>query len=131
MRVLAGLAPPTSGEVLYHGQAFVGTNPGASIVFQTFALFPWLTVLENVELGMIARSRVERAAARKRAMAAIDTIGLDGYENAYPRELSGGMRQRVGLARALAVEPEILCMDEVRDFVPMVPVFRERLLLRF
>lgn len=87
-------------------------NPGASIIFQSFALYPWLTVLENVELGMNARSKAERAATRDRAIKAIDTIGLDGYENAYPRELSGGMRQRVGFARALAVEPEILCMDE-------------------
>jgi NitT/TauT family transport system ATP-binding protein len=98
--------------VLYRGKSFSGTNPGASIVFQTFALFPWLTVLENVELGIGVKSAAERASARERAIKAIDTIGLDGYENAYPRELSGGMRQRVGFARALAVEPEILCMDE-------------------
>jgi NitT/TauT family transport system ATP-binding protein len=112
LRILAGLVQPTSGDVCYRGKRFSGTNPGASIVFQTFALYPWLTVLENVELGMVASSKKERAAARARAIKAIDTIGLDGYENAYPRELSGGMRQRVGFARALAVEPEILCMDE-------------------
>lgn len=113
LRILAGLAEPSSGDVLYHGRKFSGTNPGASIVFQTFALFPWLTVLENVELGIDATTAIGRADARRRAMKAIDIIGLDGYENAYPRELSGGMRQRVGFARALAVEPEILCMDEV------------------
>jgi NitT/TauT family transport system ATP-binding protein len=110
--MLAGLTQPTTGDVLYRGEKFSGTNPGASIIFQSFALYPWLTVLENVELGMNATSKAERAATRKRAIKAIDTIGLDGYENAYPRELSGGMRQRVGFARALAVEPEILCMDE-------------------
>lgn len=113
LRILSGLAQPSAGDVLYHGKKFAGTNPGASIVFQTFALFPWLTVLENVELGINASTEVGRAEARRRALKAIDTIGLDGYENAYPRELSGGMRQRVGFARALAVEPEILCMDEV------------------
>lgn len=112
LRMLAGLTQPTAGAALYRGKKFTGTNPGASIIFQSFALYPWLTVLENVELGMNARSREERVAARERAIKAIDTIGLDGYENAYPRELSGGMRQRVGFARALAVEPEILCMDE-------------------
>lgn len=112
LRILAGLTKPTTGVALYRGSEFSGTNPGASIIFQSFALYPWLTVLENVELGMSARSKEERAATRERAIKAIDTIGLDGYENAYPRELSGGMRQRVGFARALAVEPEILCMDE-------------------
>lgn len=113
LRILAGLTKPSSGQALYKGKAFAGTNPGASIVFQTFALYPWLTVLENVELGLSHSSAgTGRAEKRSRAMRAIDVIGLDGYENAYPRELSGGMRQRVGFARALAVEPEFLCMDE-------------------
>lgn len=112
LRMLAGLTRPSQGHVLYKGRPFQGTNPGASIVFQTFALYPWLTVLENVELGLSNTASVDREAKRARAMRAIDIIGLDGYENAYPRELSGGMRQRVGFARALAVEPEILCMDE-------------------
>lgn len=112
LRILAGLTQPSTGDVLYRGKGFDGTNPGASVVFQTFALFPWLTVLENVELGLASGSSADRSDARKRAMRAIDVIGLDGYENAFPRELSGGMRQRVGFARALAVEREILCMDE-------------------
>ena len=81
------------------------------MVFQTFALFPWLTVLENVELGLEALG-VDSAERRKRALAAIDLIGLDGFETAYPKELSGGMRQRVGFARALVVHPDLLLMDE-------------------
>mmetsp|Transcript_20672 Transcript_20672/g.83896 ORF Transcript_20672/g.83896 Transcript_20672/m.83896 type:complete len:438 (-) Transcript_20672:1637-2950(-) len=105
--MIAGLAKPTSGQVLYRGRAFEGVNPGTAIVFQTFALYPWLTVLENVELGIQAGP-----SRRSIALKAIDTIGLDGYIDAYPRELSGGMRQRVGFARALAVQPEVLCMDE-------------------
>lgn len=109
LRILAGLTPPTRGAALYEGRPFRGPNPAASIVFQTFALYPWLTVLENVELGLHSATP---ALKRAHAMRAIDTIGLDGYENAYPRELSGGMRQRVGFARALAVEPQLLCMDE-------------------
>lgn len=112
LRMLAGLTAPSTGRVLYRGKPFNGPNPGASIVFQTFALYPWLTVLENVELGAGGGSRAARAQSRERAMRTIDIIGLDGYENAYPRELSGGMRQRVGFARALAVQPELLCMDE-------------------
>lgn len=112
LRMLAGLVAPSSGQVLYRGAEFHGPNPGASIVFQTFALYPWLTVLENVQLGLRGSTRQDRAKNRRRAMATIDMIGLDGYENAYPRELSGGMRQRVGFARALAVQPELLCMDE-------------------
>lgn len=112
LRILTGLARPSSGRALYRGRSFEGPNPGASIVFQTFALYPWLTVLENVELGLPYASGSARELRRARAINAIDIIGLDGYENAYPRELSGGMRQRVGFARALAVEPELLCMDE-------------------
>ncbi|KAJ8902599.1 hypothetical protein NDN08_007000 [Rhodosorus marinus] len=107
LRIIAGLAKPTSGRVLYRGRAFEGVNPGTAIVFQTFALYPWLTVLENVGLGIQAGP-----SRRSIALKAIDTIGLDGYIDAYPRELSGGMRQRVGFARALAVQPEVLCMDE-------------------
>ncbi|MDX2272062.1 MAG: nitrate/sulfonate/bicarbonate ABC transporter ATP-binding protein [Cyanobacteriota bacterium] len=111
MRMIAGLVPPSSGQVLYRQQPMLGLNPGVAIVFQSFALYPWLTVLENVELGLKALG--ERADSRRRkAHQMIDVIGLDGFENAYPKELSGGMRQRVGFARALAVEPELLCMDE-------------------
>jgi NitT/TauT family transport system ATP-binding protein len=111
LRCIAGLVAPSSGAVLYRGAPLRSTNPGAALVFQTFALLPWLTVQENVELGLEARGvrPGERAA---RALAAIDRIGLDGFESAYPKELSGGMRQRVGFARALVVEPELLMMDE-------------------
>ncbi|HLI28438.1 MAG TPA: nitrate/sulfonate/bicarbonate ABC transporter ATP-binding protein [Chloroflexota bacterium] len=111
LRILAGLIPPSAGEVLVHGVPLRGINDRAAVVFQTFALFPWLTVLENVELGLLARP-LTRAERRQRALAAIDLIGLDGFESAYPKELSGGMRQRVGFARALVVEPEVLLMDE-------------------
>ncbi len=111
LRIIAGLVPPTSGEVYYRNRPFAGTNPGVSMVFQSFALFPWLTVLENVELGLryVPLTRTEK---RQKAIEAIDMIGLDGFENAYPKELSGGMRQRVGLGRALVMEPDILLMDE-------------------
>ncbi|OUL20527.1 nitrate ABC transporter ATP-binding protein [Nostoc sp. RF31YmG] len=111
MRMIAGLIPPTKGEVLYHNRPLVGLNPGVAIVFQSFALYPWLTVLENVELGLKAKGEAPDS-RRQKALRMIDVIGLDGFENAYPKELSGGMRQRVGFARALAVEPELLCMDE-------------------
>jgi len=111
LRMVAGLNTPSTGRVLWKGEPFTGVNPGAAIVFQNFALFPWLTVLENVELGIEAQN-VPVVERRKRALKAIDTIGLDGYENAFPRELSGGMRQRIGFARALAVRAELLCMDE-------------------
>jgi NitT/TauT family transport system ATP-binding protein len=111
MRIIAGLIPPTHGQVLYRDQPMIGLNPGAAIVFQSSALYPWLTVLENVELGLKAIGEGPRSRQRK-ALRMIDIIGLDGFENAYPKELSGGMRQRVGFARALAVEPELLCMDE-------------------
>jgi NitT/TauT family transport system ATP-binding protein len=111
LRMLTGLAKPSSGEVLWHGKPMDGQIPNVSIVFQSFALFPWLTVLENVEAPLVARSMgaIER---HKRALRMIDTVGLDGFETAYPKELSGGMKQRVGFARALVVEPEVLFMDE-------------------
>jgi NitT/TauT family transport system ATP-binding protein len=111
LRILAGLIPPSAGEVRYRGQVVRGPCPGAAMVFQTFALLPWLDVLGNVELGLKARG-MPPAARRDKALRLIDLIGLDGFESAYPRELSGGMRQRVGLARALAVEPDVLLMDE-------------------
>ena len=111
LRLISGLARPTAGSVVYRGQPVTGPAPGIAMVFQTFALFPWLTVLENVQLGLEALGLPE-AQIRQRALAGIDLIGLDGYELAYPRELSGGMRQRVGFARALVVHPNILLMDE-------------------
>jgi NitT/TauT family transport system ATP-binding protein len=111
LRLIAGLAQPAGGSVTYLGQPVLGPAPGIAMVFQGFALFPWLTVLENVQLGLEALGLPEPE-IRKRALAAIDLIGLDGYESAYPRELSGGMRQRVGFARALVVHPNILLMDE-------------------
>jgi len=111
LRLIAGLAEPTAGQLRYMGQPISGPAPGIAMVFQSFALFPWLTVFENVALGLEAQ-RMPRADIRKRSLAAIDLIGLDGFESAYPRELSGGMRQRVGFARALVVHPNILLMDE-------------------
>jgi NitT/TauT family transport system ATP-binding protein len=111
LRCIAGLIPPSEGLVLYREQPFVGSNPGVGMVFQSFALLPWLTVQQNVELGLEAQG-VELAERARRAVAAIDTIGLDGFESAYPKELSGGMRQRVGFARALVMEPDVLLMDE-------------------
>ena len=111
LRCIAGLIAPSGGTVSYRGRALVGANPGVAMVFQTFALLPWLTVQQNVELGLEARG-VGEAERAQRAERAIDLIGLDGFESAYPKELSGGMRQRVGFARALVVEPEVLLMDE-------------------
>jgi NitT/TauT family transport system ATP-binding protein len=111
LRMIAGLMPATSGDVLYGGQRLQGINPHATIVFQTFALFPWLTVEQNVTVALKARG-VDVETRHTRALQLIDTVGLDGFEKAYPRELSGGMRQKVGFARAMAVEPELLCLDE-------------------
>ncbi|MDN0085037.1 nitrate/sulfonate/bicarbonate ABC transporter ATP-binding protein [Crenobacter sp. SG2305] len=111
LRIIAGLIRPTGGEVDYCGTPVDGPAKGVAMVFQTFALFPWLTVLENVEAGLEALG-IPADERRRRALAAIDLIGLDGFENAYPRELSGGMRQRVGFARALVVDPTLLLMDE-------------------
>ncbi|QIS20519.1 nitrate/sulfonate/bicarbonate ABC transporter ATP-binding protein [Nocardia terpenica] len=111
LRTIAGLIAPTTGSVRYRGTQLDGANPGAALVFQSFALMPWLTVQDNVELGLAARN-VPRAERHRRALEAIDMIGLDGFETAYPKELSGGMRQRVGFARALVLEPDLLLMDE-------------------
>ncbi|WP_298672966.1 AAA-associated domain-containing protein [uncultured Sphingomonas sp.] len=110
LRSIAGLIAPSEGEIRFVPRED-GSEPSVSMVFQTFALFPWLTVLQNVELGLEAQ-RVPAEERRTRALAAIDLIGLDGFENAFPKELSGGMRQRVGLARAIVVNPSLLLMDE-------------------
>jgi NitT/TauT family transport system ATP-binding protein len=111
LRLIAGLSQPAAGSISYLGQTVAGPAPGIAMVFQSFALFPWLNVLENVELGLEALGLPPHE-IRRRSLAAIDLIGLDGFESAYPRELSGGMRQRVGFARALVVHPNILLMDE-------------------
>jgi NitT/TauT family transport system ATP-binding protein len=111
LRLIAGLSQPNGGALEYLGRPVAGPPPGIAMVFQSFALFPWLTVLENVEIGLEAMG-VPEAEKRSRALAAIDMIGLDGYESAFPRELSGGMRQRVGFARAVVTHPNILLMDE-------------------
>src|SRR6201996_6257505 len=111
LRIIAGLSPQSSGSALYLGKPIDGPANGVAMVFQSFALFPWLTVLENVQLGLEALG-LPPAEIRKRAIEAIDLIGLDGYESAYPRELSGGMRQRVGFARAWFFHPNIFLMDE-------------------
>ena len=111
LRMLTGLSTPSAGQVLWHGQPVVGPCENVSIVFQSFALFPWLTVLENVEAPLKARG-VAAEERRTRGLKILDTVGLDGFEMAYPKELSGGMKQRVGFARALVVEPEVLFMDE-------------------
>lgn len=111
LRCIAGLMAPTSGRVTFRGTSVTGPNPGTAMVFQTFALLPWLTVQKNVELGLEAKG-IAPDERRQRAERAIDLIGLDGFETAYPKELSGGMRQRVGFARALVTEPEVLLMDE-------------------
>jgi NitT/TauT family transport system ATP-binding protein len=111
LRIIAGLSKPVSGRATWRGKPLNGPSEGIAMVFQSFALFPWLTVLENVEIGLEPLG-VPAAERRKRSLEAIDLIGLDGFESAYPKELSGGMRQRVGFARALVVHPELLLMDE-------------------
>jgi NitT/TauT family transport system ATP-binding protein len=111
LRMLTGLSKPSSGEVLWHGKPIDSANAGVAIVFQSFALFPWLTVIDNVEAPLEARG-IPALERHKRALRILDTVGLDGFETAYPKELSGGMKQRVGFARALVVEPEVLFMDE-------------------
>src|SRR5690242_7706038 len=111
LRIIAGLMPASDGRVSIEGHRVAGPAAEVAMVFQTFALFPWLTVQENVEIGLEAQG-VSPAERRRRALEAIDLIGLDGYESAYPKELSGGMRQRVGIARALVVHPKLLLMDE-------------------
>ncbi len=111
LRAINGIMPPTTGQVLYNGRQTDGINLECAIVFQSFALLPWLTVKGNIEMGLEARG-ISAAECEKRSGVYIDKVGLDGFEEAYPRELSGGMKQRVGLARALAVEPKVLLMDE-------------------
>jgi NitT/TauT family transport system ATP-binding protein len=111
LRIIAGLIEPNEGEVLYQGKKITSVSPRLAMVFQSHALFPWLSVLENVELGLEALD-LHPTQRRRRSLEAIDLIGLDGYESAYPKELSGGMRQRVGFARALVVNPDILLLDE-------------------
>ncbi len=111
LRSISGLLKPSEGNITIQGMPLLGSSEGIAMVFQSFALFPWLTVLENVEIGLQAQN-IKPDECRRRALAAIDLIGLDGFENAYPRELSGGMQQRVGLARALVVKPLLLLMDE-------------------
>lgn len=111
LRIITGLQPPTRGKVLYRNHQLRGVNPHASIVFQTFALFPWLNVLDNVALALKVKG-VDEPERTNIAEDLLDRVGLDGFESAFPRELSGGMRQKVGFARAMAVEPELLCLDE-------------------
>jgi NitT/TauT family transport system ATP-binding protein len=111
LRILSGLAAPSAGEIHWHGRRLCDCSPNVAIVFQSFALFPWLTVLENVEAPLLARG-IRHVDRHRRALRTLHTVGLKGFESAYPKELSGGMKQRVGFARALAVEPEVLFMDE-------------------
>lgn len=111
LRIITGLQSASSGSINYRGKPLQGVNPYASIVFQTFALFPWLNVIENVSLALKVKG-INEPERSKKAEELIDRVGLDGFETAYPRELSGGMRQKVGFARAMAVEPELLCLDE-------------------
>ena len=111
LRIVTGLQEASRGRVYYRGEPLVGVNPHSAIVFQSFALFPWLSVLENVSLALKTKG-VQEPERSQKAIDLLDRVGLDGFESAYPRELSGGMRQKVGFARAMAVEPELLCLDE-------------------
>lgn len=111
MRILIGLIKPTHGEVLVNGETLNGIHPSAAIVFQNFALYPWLTVSENIAMGLES-AKAAQELIKERIAKVIDIVGLEGFEDVYPKELSGGMKQRVGIARALAVQPELLCMDE-------------------
>ena len=111
LTILTGLSQPSSGTILWHGQPLSGQIPRVAIVFQSFALFPWLTVIDNVEAPLVAPG-IGAMEHHKRALRMIDTVGIDGFETAYPKELSGGMKHRVGFARALVVEPDVLFMDE-------------------
>lgn len=124
LRIITGLQHPTSGQVLYRGEPLSGVNPRASIIFQSFALYPWLTVQENVEVALKARG-VSAKLRTRRALDMLHRVGLEGFETAYPRELSGGMRQKVGFARALSIEPELLCLDE--PFSALDPLSAEAL----
>ncbi|MBI4805007.1 MAG: AAA-associated domain-containing protein [Desulfovibrio sp.] len=124
LRIITGLQPPTSGEVIYRGEQLKGVNPRSSIIFQSFALYPWLTVQENVEVALKARGVTPKQRGR-RALDMLHRVGLEGFETAYPRELSGGMRQKVGFARALSIEPELLCLDE--PFSALDPLSAEAL----
>jgi len=124
LRIITGLQKPTEGQVVYRGAPLTGVNPRAAIIFQTFALFPWLTVQENVEVALKARG-VSPKLRVPRALDMLHRVGLDGFETAYPRELSAGMRQKVGFARALSIEPEILCLDE--PFSSLDPLSAESL----
>ena len=111
LRIIAGLITPSQGTVSYLGKPIIGVNPGIAMVFQSFALFPWLTILDNVMLGLEGKEMSEKEKL-ERSMNILDVVGLDGFESAFPKELSGGMRQRVGIGRALVSEPDILLMDE-------------------
>ena len=116
LRIIAGLEKPTSGEILFHEQPITGPTPKITMIFQTFGLLPWKTVIENIELPLEIQG-VEAESRRETAMRFIREVGLEGFENAYPHDLSGGMKQRVGTARALAVKPEVLLMDEPFSFL--------------